>query len=433
MQSQEWGTTIGAFPAAGQRGTGSARRGDPRALCGTALLVSLSAAVVLAYAGPSEAAVEPRAAPVADLPLPTPSQEARDPAYEIEMLLTPPSDTGAKELLLRAGVTRADAQRAAQLLAESGVPGLSGGDSARLLLGGKSGSSRSLSGLTLTRQSGIELELVRSNGGDLKLTSRSTVLDATPRRFAGRVGSSLYWSLRAVGATAEVAGAYMEALQSRTELNRLDASDRFELVVEHLRTREGQAADGPLLYAALHRHGQPPVRLVRWTVGGLSGLYEPGRRHQRSEGLIRPVNGRLTSRFGYRVHPIIRIGRFHHGVDYGAAWGTPVFAAADGLVSAAGWNGGHGQQVRLAHANGLATSYSHLSRILASPSHRVARGDLIGFVGSTGFSTGAHLHFEVHVNGRAVDPLTVRHSGATMLSPQEVASLEARARQLASL
>jgi murein DD-endopeptidase MepM/ murein hydrolase activator NlpD len=125
--------------------------------------------------------------------------------------------------------------------------------------------------------------------------------------------------------------------------------------------------------------------------------------------------------------------RFHDGVDYGAAWGTPVFAAADGVVSGAGWSGGYGRQVRVAHESGIETSYSHLSQIVAVPGTRVQRGQMIGLVGSSGFSTGAHLHFEVRRNGRPVDPRSFRPAGVERIGPADLAALRARAEQLRSI
>ena len=120
-----------------------------------------------------------------------------------------------------------------------------------------------------------------------------------------------------------------------------------------------------------------------------------------------PVAGRITSGFGRRVHPILRFARMHKGVDFGASRGAPIHATADGQVTRAGWAGGYGRQVRIAHGGGLATSYSHMSRMVVEPGAFVRQGQLIGYVGSSGLSTGPHLHYEVRRNGRAVDPARV--------------------------
>jgi murein DD-endopeptidase MepM/ murein hydrolase activator NlpD len=112
-----------------------------------------------------------------------------------------------------------------------------------------------------------------------------------------------------------------------------------------------------------------------------------------------PVSAPITSPFGWRW------GRMHEGIDLGAAYGTPIAAAGSGTVIYAGWLGGYGNLTVIDHGGGLATAYGHQSRIAVSVGQQVAGGEIIGYVGSTGHSTGPHLHFEVRVNGQAVDPL----------------------------
>ena len=117
-----------------------------------------------------------------------------------------------------------------------------------------------------------------------------------------------------------------------------------------------------------------------------------------------PLRGPITSRFGLRVHPLFRLRQFHQGVDISAPTGTPVRAALDGSVLFAGWFGGYGKLVVIDHGEGISTLYGHLSAILVKPGQPIARGDMLGRVGSTGYSTGPHLHFEVRQNGRPIDP-----------------------------
>ncbi|HJS92623.1 MAG TPA: M23 family metallopeptidase [Solirubrobacteraceae bacterium] len=118
-----------------------------------------------------------------------------------------------------------------------------------------------------------------------------------------------------------------------------------------------------------------------------------------SSGLIWPVSGPITSPFG------MRWGKLHPGIDIGAAMGTPIKAAAAGRVIVASYDGGYGNLVVIDHGHGLATAYAHQSRIAVGVGQQVAQGQVIGYVGSTGFSTGPHLHFEVRVNGTPVDPM----------------------------
>ena len=140
--------------------------------------------------------------------------------------------------------------------------------------------------------------------------------------------------------------------------------------------------------------------------------------------------GPVTSNYGLRLHPILGYPRMHRGLDFRAGYGTPILAVADGRVTGAGWAGGYGNQVRLAHAGGLATSYSHMSRIAVQPGARVRQGQVIGYVGSTGLSTGPHLHFETYRNGATINPRSVRFVGRAQLSGGELAAFRTRLRGL---
>ncbi|WP_349236015.1 M23 family metallopeptidase [Altererythrobacter sp. TH136] len=126
---------------------------------------------------------------------------------------------------------------------------------------------------------------------------------------------------------------------------------------------------------------------------------------QRVDG--RPLaSSSLTSRFGMRGHPVSGGVRMHSGVDLAAPAGSPVYATASGVVSFANWNGGYGQLVVVDHGNQIQTRFAHLSRLLVAPGQRVSKGQVVGLVGSTGRSTGPHLHYEIRQAGRAVNPLT---------------------------
>ena len=120
---------------------------------------------------------------------------------------------------------------------------------------------------------------------------------------------------------------------------------------------------------------------------------------------IWPVNGPISSPFGPRVQPIIGATTFHPGVDIAVSQGTPIKAAGDGVVKMAGSNGGYGNFTLIDHGGGLATGYGHQSRIAVSVGQHVSSGQVIGYVGTTGTSTGPHLHWEVRVNGNPVDPM----------------------------
>ncbi|MCS6958482.1 MAG: peptidoglycan DD-metalloendopeptidase family protein [Pseudanabaenaceae cyanobacterium SKYGB_i_bin29] len=120
--------------------------------------------------------------------------------------------------------------------------------------------------------------------------------------------------------------------------------------------------------------------------------------------LAYPTYGAVTSPYGWRTHPILGYEKFHTGIDFGADYGTPIYAAQTGTVIWADWYGGYGNTIVIDHSNGIATLYAHLQSVYVQPGETVERGQVIGEVGSTGFSTGPHLHFELRVQGEPIDP-----------------------------
>ena len=141
---------------------------------------------------------------------------------------------------------------------------------------------------------------------------------------------------------------------------------------------------------------------------------------------ITPIQGfRLTSDYGMRVHPVLGGMRMHKGLDMASPVGTPVYATADGIVGKADWFGGYGLYVQIEHGGELETRYGHMSRLNVAAGQHVHKGDLIGFVGTTGRSTGPHLHYEVRVAGEAVNPLPYLQAGTFQSSFASAANLPA--------
>lgn len=131
----------------------------------------------------------------------------------------------------------------------------------------------------------------------------------------------------------------------------------------------------------------------------------PARRSVSIPSIVPVASARLSSGYGMRTHPVLGGRRAHKGIDIAAPVGTPIRASADGVVGMADWNGGYGLYVELDHGGDLETRYGHMSRIAVAPGQQVRKGDIIGYVGSTGRSTGPHLHYEVRVAGEAANPL----------------------------
>ena len=249
------------------------------------------------------------------------------------------------------------------------------------------------------------------------------------RRINGDVAGGLYWSLRGAGASPAIAADYLKAIATRIDVGEVAPYDRFDFaVVEGI-----NGEPDTLIYAGLDRAQYSDVQVMKWIVNGQTGWFDGSSEQQASAGLMAPVAGRITSGFGYRYHPILHFSRLHAGIDFGAAYGSPIAAAADGQVVGAAWSGGYGRQVRIIHEGGLMTTYSHMSAIVAQPGTMVRQGQVIGYVGSSGLSTGPHLHFEVRVGGRPVNPLTARLVSRPVFEGPQFAAFKAKLKQVTSI
>ena len=144
---------------------------------------------------------------------------------------------------------------------------------------------------------------------------------------------------------------------------------------------------------------------------GFSGYYDENGKSSKRTIMKTPINGaRLSSKYGSRRHPVLGYTKMHRGIDFAAPRGTPVFAAGDGIVEKAGWNGSYGRYIRIRHTGTYKTAYAHLSGInkKVKTGKRVSQGKIIGYVGSSGRSTGAHLHYEVLLNNQQINPMRVK-------------------------
>jgi murein DD-endopeptidase MepM/ murein hydrolase activator NlpD len=223
---------------------------------------------------------------------------------------------------------------------------------------------------------------------------------------------------------------YLRALGAEVDLDSaISNGDEFDLVVEYRRAATGEVEAGKLLYAGLLRDGKPRKQLMRWGKDGR--FFEASGVGEQRGGLLSPVASRgISSSYGLRRHPILGYSRMHAGIDFRASYGSPIYAVSDGTVQFAGRHGGHGNFVKLSHGGGLGTGYAHMSRIAVSAGEHVRRGEVIGYVGSTGLSTGPHLHYEMYRNGATVNPSSVQFVMRAQLSGQELASFRARLAEL---
>ncbi len=330
-------------------------------------------------------------------------------------------------MLQRAGVGAGDAAQVERLVAGA-VPlaSIAPGTPSDLVLGQPIDGAgwRPLNRMAFKARFDLDLTVVRGPAG-LVLERRPIRVDTTPLRIRGTVGAGIYRSARAAGAPIEAIQQYLQVIDQHLSLDtEVSPGDTFDLVVGYRRSASGEAQVGELLYAGLERGGKPQAQLLRW--GGDGQFFEASGMGAQRTGLIMPVVGRITSSFGARRHPVLGYTRMHAGVDFGASYGSPIYAVGDAAVNFSGWHGGHGNYVRLEHGGGFATGYAHMSRIAVASGTRVRAGQVIGYVGSTGLSTGPHLHYELYQNGRAVNPLSVRFTVSNQVDAKELAAFRAR-------
>ncbi|MCG2842751.1 M23 family metallopeptidase [Sandaracinobacter sp. RS1-74] len=342
---------------------------------------------------------------------------------------------GLEAALRRSGLGKADLDRIRSLL--SGVVSGSGvkpGTDLKMVLGRRESRAdpRPLEHLAFRATFDSKVEFSRGADGELKLKRIPIRIDNTPLRVTGVVGTSLDRAARAAGIPAHIVAEYRRQMSYAIDLQRdIGRRDRFEIIVANRRAETGESEMGGLLYAGLI-NGRSNVSLMRW---GNKGEFFWQNGEAVKKGLIRsPVSGaRLSSGFGMRFHPVLGYGRMHKGVDFAARTGTPIQASASGTVVMAGWGGGYGNVVVIDHGRGLRTRYAHMHRIGVKNGQQVSQGQTIGQVGSTGLSTGPHLHYEVWQNGVAVDPRQARFMGGTQLGGGDLRQFKGEMARLKAL
>jgi murein DD-endopeptidase MepM/ murein hydrolase activator NlpD len=335
-----------------------------------------------------------------------------------------------ERMLQRAGVNSEDTASIVALVAGIVAPQqIAPGTQVDLVFASQDGGPRRLQHLDFRARFDLDLSVSRI-GGQLQVQSRPIAIDTTPLRIRGTVGSGIYLSARAAGAPIEAIQQYLQVIDQHMSLDTgIDPGDTFDMVVNFRRAASGETQVGELLYAGLEHDGRAKAQLLRWGKDGQ--FFEASGMGQQRTGLIMPVvGGRVTSGFGMRRHPVLGYSRLHAGIDFGAGYGAPIYAVSDGTVSFAGWHGGHGNYVRLNHPGGFGTGYAHMSRIAVAPGTPVRAGQVIGYVGSTGLSTGPHLHYELYRGGQTVNPMTVNFTVVNQVDPAELAAYKTRLAQI---
>jgi murein DD-endopeptidase MepM/ murein hydrolase activator NlpD len=398
----------------------------------TALLAG-GAVAAFALAPTDDPAPVPRMAVVRDLPVPR--AEAREPSVYWHDEHVERGDT-IGSLLARAGV---DDDAAFNFLRTD--------PSARALYQLRPG--RALRLATDDNGDLVELRFLKPSGDMLTVTrdadtfaakSAPPTVGTRVEMRTGEIQSSLFAAADAVdlpdAVTIELAEVFGGDIDFHHDLRR---GDTFSVVYES-RFIEGQPAGAGRILAAEFVHRGVALRAYQWTApDGTSGYYTEDGHSLRTAFLRAPLAfSRITSGFTTaRFHPILKKWKAHKGTDFGAPIGTPVHVTADGVVAVAGQETGYGNVIIVRHGKAYSTVYAHLSRFAADlhAGTRVSQGDVIGFVGMTGWATGPHLHYEFRVNNEPRNPVTVALPAAEpvpdALRPKFAADVAQRIEQLA--
>jgi murein DD-endopeptidase MepM/ murein hydrolase activator NlpD len=328
--------------------------------------------------------------------------------------------------LKRSGVGTTDASEAVELVSSTMSLGEIQPGTLDITLGRRADktSPRPLQKLAFRANFGLKLEIAASNGA-LALNRIPIAIDNTPLRIQGDAGGGLYRAARAAGAPAKAVETYIKTVASRMPIARMGAGCKFDLIVEQARAETGEVRVGGLMYAGVTGCSNK-LQLVRMSLGGREEWYDASGKGERKGVMAMPAAGRLSSGYGARRHPVLGYVRMHKGLDIAAPYGAPIYAATDGVVTFAGRNRGYGNFVKIAHAGAYATGYGHMSRIAVRSGTRVRKGQVIGYIGSTGLSTGPHLHYELYRNGAAVNPRSVSFSSQSSLSGNQLGELKAK-------
>ncbi len=351
---------------------------------------------------------------------------------QIDMTATLGRGDSFERVLKRAGVGGSDAGAVTAMIGQAmDLSDIEPGTRIDMVLGRRTSKTQPRPLETLAFRARFDLNLaVGRVDGTLRLKRDPIKVDDTPLRVRGTVGGSLYRSARAAGAPAEAVQKYLQVIAGQLNIGSIRSTDAFDLVLDYRRAETGEVEVGDLRYAGLTRDGQDRAQMLRWTTGGTTQWFEASGVGKTRGEMLRPVSGAVTSGFGRRFHPVLGYARMHSGVDLRAHYGDPIFAVADAVVTYSGRHGGHGNFVKLQHSGGIATGYAHMSRIAARNGQRVRRGQIIGYVGSTGLSTGPHLHYELYRGGRAVNPFSITYIERAQLSGAELANFKAVLRNL---
>ena len=338
-------------------------------------------------------------------------------------------------LLRRAGAARGDISAISDLVGGAmSLDDIRPGTRFEGVLGprAKKSDPRPIESLSFQPAFDFRLTITRTAGG-LSMQRQAIAIDDTPLRIQGLAGASLYKSLRAAGVPSGAAADYIKAIATRIQVGSdVTAGDPFDIILKQRRAATGEVEVGQILFAGLDM-GNRKIQLVKWAGqdGDDSGSWYDANGQTKRDGFAGlPCGGRVSSSFGMRLHPILGYYRMHKGIDVACAYGSPVYAVIDGTVDYAGYKGGYGQYIGIDGPGGVGTGYGHLSRIAVRSGTHVSRGQVVGYSGNSGLSTGPHLHFETYRHGATVNPRGFSFSSMAALSGSALRAFKAKVAEL---
>lgn len=294
---------------------------------------------------------------------------------------------------------------------------LRAGEELRLALtpGAAEEGSLDVAKISLLYQNAPEVTLARSSEGGYVPSDKPVRRESDSEENTGERASvylSTYRAAKAQGLPDDFIKKFLRIHSYDVDFKqRVKAGDSFELFYDLVQDDSGNERPGELLYAAVTIGGESHGYYRFRTPDGAVDYYDEKGSNSKKFLMRNPVRGaRLTSGFGYRRHPLLHTLRLHSGVDWAAPIGTPIMAAGNGMIEVAARQGGYGNYIRIRHANGYKTAYGHMLRFAEGVAKgvKVRQGQIIGYVGNTGMSTGPHCHFEVLVNNRFTNPLSIK-------------------------
>ena len=387
------------------------------------------------------AAGEPPAAHIAAAAAPASGAKAQSGIERFEQVAMKvlPGET-LKQSLLRLGLAPIEAEQAVRVMSETfDTVNIKAGLAFQAAVArplDHRGPVR-LIGLSMRTGPATAISLSRTFDGALRVHETEEKIKDETTVAQGRMADSLYASAVAAGATPELTAQVVKLFSHKLDFSRdIHPDDQFRLVFDRKVSESGRTVEGgDLLYAEIGAKGQT-TRFYRFKAAGATEAqyFDGDGKNIRGFLLRTPLDGaHITSGFGLRLHPILGFTKMHTGIDFGAPSGTPVFAAGDGVVKEARWAGGYGRWLEIQHNSQWATGYGHLSGWAVREGERVHQGQVVAYVGSTGRSTGPHLHYEVILGGQKINPTGAKVPQGTILGGRELVAFKAEKSRIDAL